>query len=242
MNEPPENRGPDQERIVVAGEVALGLTRLSELDPSLRDDPAFTEEVNRWEEELAKLAGELAPAPPPPRVWAALSRAMNAAATAPSSQGGWLQNLALWRSIAAASLAVALVLAFLLVQSLSVRPPAVVSRPGTLLVATLAPKEGPPLFTAAYDPSRRIIVVVPAAFEPEPGRIAEFWITPKDSDEPIALARLEPSQPTTISLSAAEAQRIDEETGLAVTSEPAGASVPRSAAGPLIAHGSFASF
>ena len=68
-----------------------------------------------------------------------------------------------------------------------------------MLVAALAPKEGPPLFTAAYDRSRGTIIVVPGAFEPELGRDAELWIVPKDADEPIPVGRLDASKPTAIS-------------------------------------------
>ena len=63
-----------------------------------------------------------------------------------------------------------------------------------MLVAALAPKEGPPLFTAAYDRSRGTIIVVPGAFEPELGRDAELWIVPKDADEPIPVGRLDAAQ------------------------------------------------
>jgi anti-sigma-K factor RskA len=241
MDEAPKTVEPGDERIVRAGELALGLAHKSQLDPALRDDLALAREIERWEEDLAKLADELAPVPPPPRVWAALMKAIDGTGTRGSSTG-WLQSLAFWRAIAAASVAAALVLTVVLGQSTSLRRSAAPPPPQTLLVAALAPKEGSPLFTATYDRSRGTIIVMPAAFEPEPGRDAELWIVPKDADEPIPVGRLDASKPTAILVSVTDARRIDEETGLAVTSEPSGAPVAPSHAGPLIAHGRFGSF
>jgi anti-sigma-K factor RskA len=242
MDEAPKTDGPGDERIVRAGEIALGLAHKSGLDPALRDDPAFAREIERWDEDLAALADELAPVSPPPRVWAALMKAIDVTGTPSGSSAGWLQSLGVWRAIAAASVAVALILAVVLVQTSSLRRPTAPSPPQSMLVAALAPKEGPPLFTAAYDRSRGTIIVVPGAFEPELGRDAELWIVPKDADEPIPVGRIDASKPTAILVSVADARRIDEETGLAVTSELSGAPVAASNAGPLIAHGRFGSF
>jgi anti-sigma-K factor RskA len=241
MSEPSEKATPGDDRIVRAGEIALGLVRRSEIDPALANDPALAREVERWEEVLGELAVGLAPVPPPRRVWATLAQAM----TAGGPQGAepsrpW--SVALWRTIAAGSLAAAIVLGVLYARAVVGRAPETASRSGPLLVAALAPKDGPPLFVAAYDAARRSIVVVPASFAPEAGKIAEFWISPKDSDEPIALGRLNPAEPTMIHLSAAEARTIDADTTLAVTIEKDGSAVPPASPGPLIAHGRFATF
>lgn len=241
MTEPSEKAAPSDDRIVRAGEIALGLVRRSEIDPLLANDPALAHEVERWEDDLGALAADLAPVPPPPRVWATLARAI----TAGGPQGArpsWPWSVALWRAIAAGSLAAAIVLGVLYARAVGEKGPETASRPGPLLVAALAPKDGPPLFVAAYDAARRSIVVVPASFAPEAGRIAEFWISPKNSDEPIALGRLDPAEPTMIHLSAAEARTIDADATLAVTSEKDGSAVSPASPGPLIAHGSFAAF
>jgi anti-sigma-K factor RskA len=241
MSEPGEKAAPGDDRIVRAGEIALGLVRRSEIDPALANDPALAREVERWEEVLGELAAGLAPVPPPRRVWATLARAMSAGGPQ-RAEPSWPWSVALWRAIAAGSLAAAIVLGVLYARAVGGRGPETASRPGPLLVAALAAKEGPPLFVAAYDAARQSILVVPASFAPMEGRIAEFWISPKGSEEPIALGRLDPAQPTLIHLSAAEARTIDADATLAVTSEKDGSAVPPASPGPLIAHGRFATF
>ena len=208
-----------------------------------RNDPDLAREIEQWEKDLGELAADLAPVPPPPRVWAALARAMTAGGPRGAEPGwpGWPRSVALWRAIAAGSLAASIVFGVLYARAVGGREPETASRPRPLLVAALAPKDGPPLFVAAYDAARRSILVVPASFTPEAGRIAEFWISPKDSDEPIALGRLNPTEPTMIHLSAAEAGTIDADATLAVTIEKDGSAIAPESPGPLIAHGSFAS-
>lgn len=241
MSEPSEEANPGDDRIVRAGEIALGLVGQSERQRALANDPALAREVNRWEDVLGELAEALAPVPPPPRVWATLARALTAAQPQ-GVESSWRRSLALWRAIAAGSLAAAIVLGLLYARTLGESGIASAPRLGPLLVAALSPKEGPPLFVATYDAARGSILVVPASFAPEAGRIAEFWISPKDADELIALGRLDPAKPTMIHVSPAEARIIDVEATFAVTSEKDGAAPSPTSPGPLIAHGGFAAF
>jgi anti-sigma-K factor RskA len=240
MDKPPESAEPGEERLVRAAEIALGLGGGIELDPALGNDPTLAREIERWNAAFATLVDELEPAPPRPRVWAALARVVTAAGP-PQPANGWFQSLALWRTVAATSLATALVFGALFIETARESKPVVESR-APLRVASLAPREGSPLFIATYDASQRSIVVIPAAFRPESGRVAEFWIALKDSDEPIPLGSLDPLRPTTISVSSVQGKTIDGETGLVVTSELAGAAPSPASPGPLIAHGRFESF
>lgn len=239
MDKPPDDFDPGDERILRAGEIALGLAPKAELDSALRDDPALGLEIARWDAIFAPLADELPDAPPAPRVWASLQRVMFEGT---SVGNGWLRSFPLWRMAAAASFAAALVLGAFLVRTQSELRSLAEPRPKALMTAALAPKEGSPLFVATYDASQRSVFVVPAAFTPEAGRVAEFWIAPADVDEPIPLGRLDPSQPTKFIVPIDVAQKVNGETGLVVTSEPAGSPVSPASPGPLLAHGRFAVF
>ena len=167
MDRPPEYLDPGEERILRAGEIALGLAPGAWLDPALRDDPALDLEVAKWDTIFAPLVDELPEAHPAPRVWASLQRVMFEGT---SVGNGWLQSLPLWRMAAAASLAAALVLGAFLVRTQSELRSLAEPRPKALMTAALAPKEGAPLFIATYDASQRSVFVMPAAFTPENGR------------------------------------------------------------------------
>src|SRR5262249_60322681 len=79
-----------------------------------RSDPLLAEAVRQWEERLMPLAQELPPVAPPTRVWQAILKRTHAstrgAREAKRRPSIWT-NLSLWRGLALAGLARAVVLA-----------------------------------------------------------------------------------------------------------------------------------
>jgi anti-sigma-K factor RskA len=234
---PPDHSGDD--RIVAAGEVSLGLARQSDIDHELGADPALTREIERWNADFAKLADELEPVAPRPSVWNAIQQQMLAARTRRVASRSWLESLLLWRLLAGAGLAAACVLAIIVARPRGDVVPAPTVR--VLLVSALLPKDGPPLFTATYDTSRRLFIVVPAAIQHEPQRRPQLWLVPNDTDDPIALGPLGEDRPTAITVSLERAALVTQSSGLVVTDEPAGG-MSASEPGPVLAHGRLESF
>jgi anti-sigma-K factor RskA len=219
--------------VVLAGEIAMGLVRMSDLDPELGNSRVLSNEIDRWNDDLSKLVDELAPVEPPARVWAALQRSAGQP-TSSFFRAGWFNSIVFWRWAAAtASLLTVIMLGLIAATHFQ---KARTAQGAIVLVAAILPKEGPPLFTATYDSGLRIFVIIPAGFRPEPGRSAELWIVPKESDDPTALGAFNGDRPSKISLSLEQANLIDDGAALVVTSEPDDR-VTSNQPGPVIAHG-----
>lgn len=246
---------PNPERVVRAGELALGLEPGREA--SMRADPVLAAEVDRWEQELARFADEIQPVPPDPQVWQRLDAALGPASIAKagpprrgSAASGWFsrlfESLTFWRGLAGAGFATAAGLALLLAVRTQELPlpqdpgagPPLVAR--ALLVSPILPREGPPSYVATYDASRETIVVVPAAITVSGGEFPQLWLVPNDNETPIALGALDPDSPQAIALSTEHARLVNVAAGLVITLEPE-ATVPSEAQGPVVAHGRFTS-
>jgi anti-sigma-K factor RskA len=219
--------------IALGGEIALGLVKIADLDEKLRNDPILLREIAKWDENLAALVNELQPVEPSAKVWEALRIPPDYLREVAR---GWSRRLTSWRLAAAASLAVIVLLFTLLLANYEWRVP---TKETALLVASLSPKEGPPLFAVAYDAGERVFVIIPAAFQAEPGKTATLWFVPNDSDEPILLGRLNADHSTKISLPSEKIHLIADNVALVITSEPAEVR-SSSEPGPVIAHGRLA--
>jgi anti-sigma-K factor RskA len=234
MNDRSQSDASGDDFIALAGEIALGLVNIATLDEKLRKDPALLREVAKWDEDLAGLINELQPVEPSARVWAALKVAQDDSGMLAWDR--WPKRLASSPISLAASLAAILLLVVLLVADHESRAP---TKETTMLVATLLPKDGPPLFTVAYDTGKSDIVIIPAAFQPDPGKTAALWFVPNDSDQPILLGRLNADHSTKISLPSEKVDLIVSNVALVITSEATDSS-NSSEPGPVIAHGRLA--
>jgi anti-sigma-K factor RskA len=219
--------------VVLAGEIAMGLIRMSDLSPEFRDSRELSNEIDRWNDDLTKLVDELGLVEPPARVWIALEKSVG---QRPSSffRSEWFNSIVFWRWATAAVSILTVIILGLIAATHSQK--ARTAQETIVLVAAILPKEGPPLFTATYDSGPRIFVVIPAGFQPDPGKTAELWIVPKGSDDPTALGALDAEHPSKISLSLEQSNRIDDGAALVVTSEPVDSGTPDQP-GPVIAHG-----
>ena len=228
--DPAEGHGAD----TLAAEYALGVLDGAErlaADRRAAADPAFAREVEGWQARLAGLVDEVAPAPAPPAVWAAVSRRLDDAGGSNVVVLRLKRSLAVWRGASAAAAALAAVLALALVWP----HPQPAAAP--VLTARLAgsPK-GPTVFVALYDPSRRAIVLTPASVSVLADRSPELWLIPAGG-KPVALGVAAFDGSVQLSPSVGPGVR---DGVLAVSVEPKGGSPTGQPTGPVIATGQLA--
>lgn len=225
-------------RSIRAAEIALGLA--PDRERALAADPALRDAVEAWEADFAALVDELPDVPPRGSVWTGIHAAMAPVRGAPPRASahpalrGLLDSLGLWRAAAAAGWAFA-VAALVLVPN--GRPEVAPPTAPPLLVSSLLPRDGGPLYVVAYDPGHARLVVVPAVPVRESGRVAQLWLVPNDTDEPIALAPVGTERPQIVALTAEQTRHVVEGAGLVITLEPDASPNPASAQGPVLAHG-----
>lgn len=240
------SEGPElSEAEALAAEHALGVLSQRESAAAefrMASDPAFAADVDAWRARLAPLTLAVPPVAAPAGVWPRVERALPANDNAFESGRG----LTFWRratvgslSLLAASLAAVVILAN--------QPPNVVQAPGPiegpLLNASLTTQDGAPvpLFVAAYDPSRKALIITslvkPGA---DPGHVHELWVIPSDG-KPRALGFVEPGKSKSIPMSRELAEAMAEGSAIAVSVEPPGGSPnPNAPSGPITAVGKLA--
>ena len=196
-------------------------------------EPAFVAAVEAWRERLAPLLDSVADVVPPPQLWSAIARALPANENAAGALGRWRMATFASLGLAAASLAVAVMVANRTL--LVVRAPA----PQPLVSASLtSPAGGQPLFVAAYDPTRQALIVtslVPPGGDPR--HIHELWVIPADG-KPRALGYIAPGTSKTLPMSAPMQAFLRTGSAIAVSVEPPGGSTrPDGPSGPIAAVG-----
>ena len=194
--------------------------------------------MEAWEADFAALAEQLPPVPPRPAVWTQLQRRMAAVPSGPSARAMpsvGSRPLRVWRGVAAAgwALAAALLLAIGLRSSPEVQPAP--SRP--VLVSSLLPRQGGPLYVVTFDPERDRLVVVAAAPPQQPGHVARLWLVPDENRDPIALAPIRTDRTQSVALTSDQTRLVTERAGLVITLEPEGSLSSETAQGPVVAHG-----
>ena len=239
---------PDHQRRLKAAEIALGLVDAEPQKQILRGDPALRNEVARWKQTLSWLADELPPVPPPKATWAALKAriddapSISAGGSSPGRFAGLMTSLNWWRGLAGTGLAATAALAAILLWRMPEPVPAptpATARPQIVLVSSLLPKDGPPLFVVSFDMTTATIIAIPTAQDAVRGGIPQLWLVPKGDGDPIALGALALSRPSRIVLRADVATYADHAASLVITLEPAVVRDGYSERGPVIAHGVF---
>lgn len=176
-----------------AAELALGLLDGAERDAARRQaerDPAFARAVVAWEARLAPLAGELAPAAPPPDLWHAIERRIAAASDAANDNQALAAKLRRWRLYGGAMTALAASLAVVVgigaLRETPAAPPAVAEAPNQALVATLASEAIPNSATVAYDRINSSLLVTPGRWPADAAHDHQLWIIPPGG-EPVPI-------------------------------------------------------
>ncbi|WP_309607007.1 anti-sigma factor domain-containing protein [Phenylobacterium sp.] len=235
------NEGPDlTEAEAFAAEHALGVLSADErrqAEVRAAADPAFASLVDAWRARLTPLAEGIAPKTAPAGLWPRIERALPANDNTGRGAGFWRRATVASLSLAAASLAAAVMLANR--PAVRVQPPA----PGQLLNASLVSPSGAPvpLFVAAYDPARKALIVT-SLVQPggDPAHVHELWVIPADG-KPRALGFIEPGKTKSMPLPQGLLSSLAEGAAIAVSVEPPGGSKRLDApSGPIAAVGKLA--
>ena len=238
MSEPPEL--PETEAF--AAEHALGVLSSAErraAETRMAAEPAFAAAVDAWRARLAPLIDAVAAVPVPAGLWPRIERALPANDNAQAAG-----RLRFWRGATAASLSLAAASAAMAIF-LANHPPVLVQppAPGQLLNASLVTQSGQPqpLFIAAYDPTRRALIVTSLVTPgKDPAHVHELWVIPADG-KPRPLGFLTPGKTVAMPMPATLLPSLVDGSALAVSVEPPGGS-PKvdTPTGPIAAVGKLA--
>ena len=216
-------------------EFALGLLEGREHEAVARRiaaDPLLATDLRRWQLRLAGLDAGFADQTPPPGVLSQLERRLFAPSRA--TEGGWWNNLPLWRGLATAGFLVAAVaVGFNLMQ-----PRIDADQLATQLVAALAAQEGSGIeFVALYDPEAGTVRIRAMSGTVAPDRDLELWYIEGD-EAPVSMGVVPIDGRAEIVLGPEARTRIGEGVVLAVTLEQKGGSPTGAPGGPVVAAGS----
>lgn len=220
----------------LAAEYVLGTLRgpaRRRFQALLTAHPALRSAVRRWEEQLAPLAGSVAPVAPSDTVWTGIEARLfpaTAAAAAPAAPAGWWNALGLWRGFSALATTAAVALLVVATQVPPPQAPIVVvlaTNPGAA-VATNAS------FVASLSADGRALVLKPLnAPTLTAAQALELWSVPAQGG-PRSLGLVRADQATTLLLKAG----VKEGTAaFAVSIEPAGGSPTGAPTGPIVSLG-----
>lgn len=224
---------------VIAGEYVLGVLSAEDrrkVEARLAQDRQFAAMVNRWEENLSTFNDDYEALQLPPRANSAIEQRILGtpppdAAFSGKVAGGFWNSLALWRSLAFASLAVAAGLAVSMSALLAPRPVS-----GGRLVADLSGEGATVNLVARYDETSGALRITPVAAGKEKEKSLELWLV-EDGKSPVSLGVLPQTGEGQLTVPAIMRTRIVQGAVLAVSMEPFGGSPTGSATGPVIASG-----
>lgn len=205
-------------------------------------DPAFAAEAAAWSERLAPLLDEIALESPSPGLWPKILARLGASAqsgdvaspfdrAAARDTAVLRRRLAAWRATALSALAASLALAVALGVTLSRPPP----KPAMLVAELKLERSATPVF-AAYDPSRRAVLISLTGAPAPSGRSPQLWlIDPAGVPHPLGLLKV--NGVAMIVLRVEAAARVQPASTLAISIEPLGGSPTGLPTGPVMAKG-----
>lgn len=226
---------PDlSETETLAAEHALGVLSLgerAEAEARMAREPAFAILVEAWRARLGPLLESVASVGAPTGLWRRIERALPANDNA-------VRRLRFWRGAAMGSLGLAAASMAMAVM-LANRPPVVLQPPAPILNASLAGQPGAqPLFVAAYDPQRKVLIIT-SLVQPgsDPAHVHQLWLIPPDG-KPHALGMVEPGKSKSMPMPEGMVPMFQAGSALAVSVEPPGGSPTKDApSGPIAAKG-----
>lgn len=231
MSDEPNSAGGagEDDRVLVAEHV-LGLLPADEhqrVSERLRNEPALRAEKRLWRLRLQSLDREFAETPPPAGVYQRLEARLFGA-----KKSGFWDSLALWRSIAAAGVAVAAIAIGLNVLAPRPDPEAFAAQ----LVAAIASQgDSNVSFVALYDSNAGSVRLVSLSGDAVPDKDFELWAI--QGGETISMGVIPVDHKVDVSLPANVAPGFGAGTVLAVTLEQKGGSPTGVAQGPIVAVG-----
>jgi anti-sigma-K factor RskA len=219
----------------VAAQYALGTLSpraRRRLDAIARADSVVAAAVRSWELRLAPLAEAVPDVVPPPRVWDGIRGRLGLAGgpAARPEPAGWWTSLSLWRGLALAGFATALVLGVALLAPRG-------ERPDERIIAVLAAQDQKAVLIASADRGGRFLTVkavTPVAVPP--GRVLELWALPPGQD-PRSLGLIPASGLARLPLAAPAGIALQGVPAMAVSLEPGGGSPTGKPTGPVLYSG-----
>lgn len=197
--------------------------------------PALRVAVRRWEEQLAPLAGSVAPVAPPAQVWTGIEARLFASTAATSAAAaaaptGWWNALGLWRGFSALATTAAVALLVVATQVPPPQAPIVVvlaTNPGAAIVTNAS-------FVASLSADGRALVLKPLnAPTLTAAQVLELWSVPAQGG-PRSLGLVRADQATTLLLQTSATRGT---AAFAVSIEPAGGSPTGAPTGPIVSLG-----
>ena len=224
--------GPEEDKILVA-EFALGLLDAAEHETVARriaTEQPLRRELALWRSRLSSLDREFAETQPPAAVLDRIERRLFATSAPVSAWAGFWNNLGLWRGLAAAGLAIAIIAVGYNV--LVPRAPLT----GQELVAALEQEGSGVKLVAFYDEASGTVRLAALGGEAVPNKDFELWAI-KGSSAPVSMGVIKVDARNSVEVSAQLKAGFGAGTILAVTLEPKGGSPTGLPTGPIVAKG-----
>lgn len=227
-----ENIGGMEEQRALVAEYALGLLAADEHTAVARRiaaEPALRRELGVWRRRLASLDGEFAEQPAPAAMLSRVERRLFGGA----AKGGWWNSLAVWRSLAGAAAAVAVVaVGFNLIEPRQLTP----QEFGQQLVAAIEAQEGSGVsFVALYDPESGHVRLTSLSGNAMPNNDYELWAIQGDA-APVSLGVINVAEKEIMPMPE-DMPEFGAGTVLAVSIEPKGGSPTGAPTGKVVAAG-----
>ncbi|HXF66958.1 MAG TPA: anti-sigma factor [Burkholderiales bacterium] len=222
-------------RDLLAAEYVLGTLRgrgRARFRALARYDPQLRGLIAQWEARLVPLAQAAEPIAPPAHLRAALLARIAGAARG----ARWRESLALWRALAAAGSALALVLAVLLAAAPRPEPP-------MAMIAVMSDERGAPAMVVSWPPMKRVrepylrIRVLQEHPVMAPGTAWELWMLPGGDAAPVSLGLIGTDAEQVLKVKPALAGMMEKAWGVAMSVEPAGGSPTGAPTGPVLFKG-----
>lgn len=224
----------DEKRRVVVAEYVIGLGSASARAATARaieTTPTFAAEARFWERRFAVFNDDYAPIEPP----AGLFERIEARLFTDAAKLPWYNSLLVWRSLAGAALAAAVLAVGLNLLIPTLQPPADTAQ----LVAALQPVESDVSFIARYDAASGTLRISGAGAGAGAGSDYELWFI-EGENAPISMGVVSVADGQAIAVDEALQDRLAQGITLAVTREVAGGSPTGAPQGPIVAAGSVA--
>jgi anti-sigma-K factor RskA len=197
MSAAPDREGPEA-LDALAAEYVLG-TQSAERRAATRErlsgDGALRAAVDAWERRLAPLAALAEPVAPSPSTWRRIDASIDASAPRAAARapgGGWWGELRVWRGLAAAGFAAALLLA----TALALRGPA----PPRYVVVLVAPQDESPGWIVRARRGGELELEPLGRTEVPEGRSLQFWTKGEDWPGPVSLGLVRPGEPRRVAI------------------------------------------
>lgn len=230
-----EDTGPAEDgRNALVAEYVLGLLDQSEhqrVGALIDADPQLRRERDFWISRFGALNDDYQEIPAPAHLREAIEARVFGETTRPQGMTALWTNLALWRSLAAGALAIAVIA--IGVNLFAPRPSASILT--TQLVAALEQEGSAVKFVALYDGAGNVRLTALSG-EPVPNKDFELWAI-QGGNAPVSMGIIPANARSAVSVPTVVMKGLGVGSVLAITLEPKGGSPSGAPTGPIVAKG-----